>query len=166
MKWRSWIDYDFLFLTVGVQQVRTCDDDVKEWILLEPDGVRLSRRNIIVLSALLVLAGVACANPSDLNVFGLELGTGTRGIIILSGTVFVVQAYWYTLKYLHITESGEVEGPHATQEKRLLSRVDNVCLKQKSANWIANCVAAGLTVASWGVLFHWIMETFSSSCAI
>ena len=163
MGWRSWISYDFFFLTVGLQKVRMRDGDPKEWVLLEPDGVRLSRRNTIVLSALLVLAGIACANPGDLNVFGLELGTGPQGTIILSGTVVVVQVYWYVLKYLHITESGEIVGRHVTQTKRLLNSVSDVRVRQKSANWIANCVAAGFTVASWGVLVYWLMEAFSPS---
>ena len=161
MKWPSRIAYGFFFLTVGIPRVRKRDGDAKEWVLLEPEGVRLSRRNIIALSSLLILAGLACANPSDLNVFGLELGAGTRGTIILCTTVFVLQSYWYCLKYLHIKESGEIDGPHDTQAKRALSSVGDVRIRQKSANWIANCVAAGLTVVSWGVLVYWLMAAFS-----
>ena len=165
MRCPPWIGYDFFFLTVGLPHIRKRDGGPKEWVLLEPEGVRLSRRNIIALSALLILAGFAYPNPSDLKVFGLELGTGTRGTIILTCTVFVVQAYWYGLKYLHIRESGEIDGPHVSQNKRPLSSISDVCIKQKSANWIANCVAAGLTVASWGVLAYWLMEAFSPSHA-
>ena len=98
-----------------------------------------------------------------MNVFGLELGAGTRGTIILCGAVFVLQAYWYCLKYLHIKESGEIDGPHDTQSQRALSSVSDGRIRQKSANWIANCVAAGLTVVSWGVLGYWLIEAFSPS---
>ena len=153
--------YDFLFLTVGLQRISK--NEGPEWVVQEPAGVGLSRRNIVVLSALIVLAGFACANPNDLNVFGLGLGTGARGTIVLSVAVFSVQAYWYGLKYLHIRDSGELDGPNTTQKGRALRTIRGACLKQKDANWIANCVAAGLTVASWGVLGYWLTEAFSSS---
>ena len=163
MRLPAWTGSDFFFLFVGVRRTRKRDGP--EWVLLEPDGVRTSRRNIIVLSALIALAGLACANPGDLNLFGLELGTGTRGTIVLSAAVFAVQIYWYGLKYLHIRDSGEIEGRALGQMKRPLGEIRDVCLEQKGANWISNCVAVSLTVVSWVVLGYWLKEALCPSTA-
>ena len=62
---------NFLFLALGLTRVYQSQNPDR-LPLMEPDGVRTCRRNIIALAGLLVLAGLAGAGPGDLGVFGVK----------------------------------------------------------------------------------------------
>ena len=147
----------FLFWVCGVTPV-----DPREKMppcpLVEPDGVRTSRRNIIALTGLLVLAGLADAHPSDLNVFGVKPGEGTWGVIVIGAAAVAVQLYWYSLKYWHLKEDGRINVRlHDENPQQLTFRAaDRFSFKQKSANLFANRVAFILTIVSWYFVGSWV----------
>ena len=65
-----------LFLSLGLERVypaweRERMNDVSEK-LIEPEGARVCRRNILALAAIVVVASAAGADPSDLNIFGVK----------------------------------------------------------------------------------------------
>ena len=77
-------------------------------MLVETDGSKVYRRNTLALASVLVLAGLAGADPGDLSVFGVK-PDGDWGVIVISAAAIGTQLYWYILRYLHIKEDAEVE---------------------------------------------------------
>ena len=125
--------------------------------VVEPDGARISRRNIIALSGLLVFAGLVGADPGDLNVFGVKPGEGFRGVIVIAVAAGAMQFYWYYQRYFHMTEDGKAEdNPY----KPLLSikEVPSIVYEHTTANFISNWVAFFLTVVSWIFIAYWIID--------
>ena len=65
-----------LFLSLGLTRVYPPEDQrhAKETTekLLEPDGSKACRRNILALAGVVVVAGFAGADPRDLIVFGVK----------------------------------------------------------------------------------------------
>jgi len=135
---------------------------------VETNGLRTSRRNIIALGSFVVLAGLAGANPQQLDVFGVKPGDGSWGATVLASAIVFAQLYWYSLKFFHSIQEGtaggdvlEDEGIDAIDGKTTRHRIFRKALTQKTANWSSNCVAFYLTLASWCVVGRWVIEAWS-----
>ena len=76
----------FLFLSLGLTRSYRWNGhhDAKKAIekLVEPEGSKNCRRKTLVLSSMLVIAGIAGADPHDLSVFGIAPSEGW-GVIVL-----------------------------------------------------------------------------------
>ena len=152
----------FLFLGLGL--MRRCPPQYQPSLpLVEPDGARTSRRNIIALAGMLVFAGIVSANPGDLNVFGVKPGKGVLGAMAIAAVAVAMQLYWYYLRYCHLNEDGKVENNPNTNDSTLVSInvVKRVCLRHNAANFVSNWVAFLLTVVSWIFIARWIVEALS-----
>ena len=154
--------YQILFLSIGLkrelrQQERSSVDPKNIEKLLEPVEARLYRRNILALSGIIVLTGLAGANPHDLSVFGVKPAAGNTFVIGIA--VVIVQLYWYAMRYQHLRDDGVIEidtslsPPGATNYK---ISIGNHTLVRKSADLFANHVAFWLTVYSW----YWVASWF------
>ena len=109
-----------LFLSPGLERVYPPEDrksrkDTTEK-LLEPDGARVCRRNILALASIVVVAGAAGADPRDLDVFGVK-PTDDWGVLVLGVAAILAHVYWYVLRYYHLRDDGKIEqlpqGSHA-----------------------------------------------------
>ncbi len=101
-----------LFLSLGLTRAHPSMDRKRakrsSEKLVEPQGSRASRRNIIVLSGVLVVAGLAGADPHALNLFGVK-PTGKWGVTVIGVAAVLAQIYWYFLRYQHLSEDGTIE---------------------------------------------------------
>ena len=127
--------------------------------LVEPQGSRLSRRNIIVLSGVLVLAGFAGADLHSLNLFGIK-PTGNWGVTVLSVAAVLAQIYWYVLRYQHLSEDGTIERDMSPEYSTPLKISENEALSlvRKKADLFSNWVAVLLTGLSWYFIYSWIVD--------
>ena len=127
--------------------------------LSETDGSKACRRNIMALSSVLVVAGLAGADPRDLSVFGVKPG-GDWGVVVIGAAAISVQVYWYVLRYLHLKEDAVIEQEPVSQgETRQLLKIrlnDSWVLRRKSADWFSNWIAVLLTISSWCFVVSWI----------
>ena len=157
---------NFLFLALGLTRVYQSQNPDR-LPLMEPDGVRTCRRNIIALAGLLVLAGLAGAGPGDLDVFGVKPGEGTRGVIVIGAAAFGVQFYWYCLKYCHLKEDGKVlfRDMEQSETQMPLDAVTHLGIAQKTANLISNWIAFLLTVFSLYFIVCWIVSAHAKGVA-
>lgn len=146
----------FFFLAFGLTRVRR--HKALTFPLVEPDGVRICRRNIIAVGGLLVLAGLASADPGDLNVFGVKPGNGNRGVFVISAAVIAAQLYWYYLKYCHLKEDGKIYVTTKDQGEQFMPinivRFDS--MRQKNSDFFSDWVAFSVTIVSWCFMFYWI----------
>ena len=159
----------FLFLSLGLARAHSHKDrkrakrtGVK---LIEPQGSRSCRRNIIVLSGVLFLAGLAGADLHSLNLFGIK-PTSKWGVAVLGCAAIFAQIYWYVLRYQHLSEDGTYDprpGPDGIRSVKTLPIQSNnkIDLARKSADLFANWVAFVMTLASWFFIFPWIIESLS-----
>lgn len=150
----------FLFLALGL--TRGYPPGQRDGMPLEePDGARSSRRNIIGLGGMLALAGLAGVNPGDLNVFGMKLGEGARGVMVIAASAVAVQLYWYYLRYCHLRDDVKVTDRPNSREEALISmnviRGGSVSFEHKTANLASNWVAFSLTIVSWCFIVYWII---------
>lgn len=145
------------------------DQEIAPYPIIEPDGVRTSRRNIIALAGLLVLAGIAGADPGDLDVFGVRPGEGTRGVIVIGAAAIMVQVYWYCLKYFHLIADINVTTSYSSPEEHIepLYNVDltKQGIAQKRANLLSNWGAFVLTLGSWYFIICWIVSAHGQGVA-
>ncbi|MDE0243936.1 MAG: hypothetical protein OXM59_01105 [Gammaproteobacteria bacterium] len=129
--------------------------------LVEPQGSRVSRRNIIVLSGVLVLAGLAGADLHSLNLFGVK-PTGNWGVTVLGVAAVLAQIYWYVLRYQHLSEDGTIErDPVRGVRGAKLAKISlNTALPlvRKEADLFSNWVAFLLTALSWYFIYSWIID--------
>ena len=152
---------NFLFLSFGLTSVYRPPDQANTKgadALLETDGSKACRRNIMALSSVVVLAGFAGADPSDLSVFGVK-PDGDWGVIVVGVAVILVQLYWYILRGFHLWEDAVVELEQTMGAKYSDLRIklnDSLKLKQKSANLISNWISFLLVVLSWHFVFSWV----------
>lgn len=56
-------------------------------ILSEPDGAQRYRRNILALSGVVAVAGLAGGHLHDFSVFGMKFSTSIRGVLVLGGAL-------------------------------------------------------------------------------
>ena len=157
----------FLFHTFGFRR-QYGHASAEHYSFVETNGLRTSRRNIIALASFVVLAGLAGANPQQLDVFGVRPSDGPWGATVLAAAVVFAQLYWYCLKFFHSIQEGaagddvlEYEGIDTVNGKTKRHRIFRKALTQKTANWSSNCVAFYLTLASWCVVGRWIVEAWS-----
>ena len=88
----------------------------------------------MALASVLVVAGLAGADPRDLSVFGVK-PDGDWGVIVIGAAAISVQLYWYWLRYLHLKEDAVIEvEPVLEGESRRLLKIklnDSWVLKQR-----------------------------------
>ena len=102
----------FLFLSLGLTRAHPSKarKRAKESLekMIEPQGSKNCRRNIIVLSGVLVLAGLAGADLHSLNLFGIK-PTSEGGVAVLGAAAIFAQIYWYVQRFQHLSEDGIIE---------------------------------------------------------
>lgn len=129
--------------------------------LIEPQGSRVSRRNIIVLSGVLVLAGFAGGDLHSLNLFGVK-PTGNWGVTVLGVAAVLAQIYWYVLRYKHLSEDGTIEKDPLNSargtESAKISWNESLGLVRKEADLFSNWVAFLLTGMSWWFIASWTID--------
>ena len=154
----------FLFLSLGPTRVYPPEKQVdkKNIIekLLEPDGSRACRRNILALAGVVVVAGLAGADPHEISVFGVK-PSGDRGVLVLGGAVILSHLYWFVLKYHHMKEDGLIEqDPRLSDhrsEKLKIPGNKRIRLVRKEPDLFSNYAAIVLTCLSWFFVISWIM---------
>lgn len=151
-----------LFLSLGLTRVYPAKRRKRRpshyYKLLESDGSRACRRNILALAGVVVVAGFAGANPNELSVFGVDL-SGERGVLVLGVAVISAHIYWYVQRYFHLNEDGTIDIRVAGEPKRNTNISEGTFdLEQSSANLISNYVAFILTVLSWWFVVAWIFS--------
>lgn len=153
----------FRFLFLGLERVYLPKDsrrakDLHEK-LVEPQGSRNCRRNIIVLSGVLFLAGLSGADLHSLNLFGIK-PSGEWGLAVLCGAAVFAQVYWYVLRYQHLKEDGSIERDE-TPEYSLplkISKINALKLVRREADLFSNRAAVFLTLSSWCFVVPWILD--------
>lgn len=156
----------FLFLFLGLER-KYVPKDPEEAIdprvkLDEPQGSINCRRNIIVLSGVLFLAGLAGADLLSLNLFGIK-PTGEWGVVVLCGAAVFAQIYWYVLRYQHLKEDGSIERDETPEYSIPLkiSQSKRLILKRREADLFSNRVAIFLTLSSWCFIVPWVIDGLS-----
>ncbi len=151
-----------LFLSLGLTRVypakRRKPRPTHYYKLLEPNGSRVCRRNILALAVVVVVAGFAGADPNELSVFGVDL-SGERGVLVLGAAVISAHLYWYVQRYFHLNEDGMIEmKPPGEPTRNVNIRGHEFHLEQSSANLISNYVAFVLAALSWCFVVAWIFS--------
>ena len=154
-----------LFLSLGLTRAHPSMDRKRakqtSEKLVEPQGSRVCRRNIIVLSGVLVLAGFAGGDLHSLDLFGVK-PTGNWGVTVLGVAAVLAQIFWYVLRYKHLSEDGTIEqDPLITAkgaEPAKISRNDALGLVRKEADLFSNWVAFVMTLLSWYFISSWIVD--------
>ena len=124
-------------------------------------GSKNCRRNIIVLSGVLVLAGLAGGDLHSLNLFGIK-PTSEWGVAVLGTAAIFAQVYWYVQRFQHLSEDGIIEkdpvmgNPDAPPQKIFWNPA--IRLVRKGADLFSNWVAFVLTVLSWWFIASWIID--------
>ena len=130
-------------------------------MLSETDVSKVYRRNILALASVLVVAGLAGADPRDLSVFGVK-PDGDWGVILIGSAAILAQLYWYVLRYLHMAEDAVIEQEPLTHgESKLLLKIklnDSLVLKRKSGDLFSNWSCFLLTALSWYFALLWIVD--------
>ena len=157
----------FLFLSLGLTrgyspQKRGYGRNTTEK-LLEPAGARVCRRNILALAGVVVVAGLAGADPSEISVFGVK-PSGDRGVLVLGLAVILSHLYWFVLRYHHMKEDGVIEQDRALRhlsghdaEYLKIAGNKSFTLVRKGADLFSNYAAIVLTCLSWFFVASWII---------
>ena len=152
-----------LFLSLGLERVYPPRDrkHAKETTekLLEPDGARACRRNVLALAGVVVLAGAAGADPRDLIVFGVK-PADDWGMLVLGSAAMLAQVYWYVLRYHHLRDDGRIEQNPAmsgTGAEYLKINWNDFRLVRRGADLLSNWAAFVLTILSWWLIGSWIV---------
>lgn len=154
----------FWFLSVGLARVYWPPDHKGSTgiadKLCEPRAASVCRRNILVLSGTLVVAGLADVEPKDLRLFGM---TPSRdwGVIVLGAAAVLAQVYWYVLRYQHLKDDGEIEqAPAFNSESAIRVKIDRhrSLMARKGADLVANWAAFLMTVTAWALVGSWMLE--------
>ena len=156
----------FLFLALGLTRVHGPQEPIPDPII-EPEGVRIYRRNIIALAGLLVLAGLTGSSPDDLDVLGIKPGEGPWGVIVIGAAAIIVQVYWYWQKYYHLKEDGKIDN-RGENKVGQLAHIDTLTgrgIVQKRANLLSNRVAFSLSFVSLCFIICWIVSAHMKGVA-
>ena len=154
-----------LFLSLGLERVYPPEDrkDAKDTTekLIEPDGARVCRRNILALAGVVVLAGAAGADPRDLDVFGVK-PADDWGVLVLGAAAILAHAYWYVLRYFHLRDDGEIEREleassswRSTESESQLER-QGPSSSGEAPIYVSNWAAFLLTCLSWWTIGSWM----------
>ena len=151
-----------LFLSLGLGRVCPPHDRkyAKETTekLIEPDGARVCRRNILALAAVVVLTSAAGASPRDLDIFGVT-PNNDWGVLVLGATVILVHLYWYVLRYYHLWDDGKIElNPQTNANGAEYVKINRCKIEwvRRGADLFANWAAFVLTCLSWLCIGLWI----------
>ncbi|MYH34632.1 MAG: hypothetical protein F4133_12625 [Gammaproteobacteria bacterium] len=154
----------FLFLSLGLTRTHPFKDRkrAKKSLekMIEPQGSRNCRRNIIVLSGILVLTGLSGADLHSLNLFGIRPAS-EWGVAVLGAAAVFAQIYWYVQRFQQLSEDGIIENdpvignPDAPPQKIFWNPA--IRLVRKDADLFSNWVAFGLTVLSWLFIGSWVV---------
>ncbi len=154
----------FLFLSFGLTRVYPWKDRkiAKRAFdkLVEPDGSRICRRNILALSSIVVIGGFAGADLNDLRMFGIT-PSGDWGVLVLGLAIILAHLYWYVMRYCHLDEDGVIDQrPVSHGEEPLLIKIwgTDHQLVRKSADLFANYATFLLAALSWYFVWSWIIE--------
>ena len=148
----------FLFLSLGLTRVysprgwKHSDERLEK--LLEPDGARVCRRNILALACAVVAVGAVGADPKDLEVFGVKLAD-EGALSVLGPAAILAHVYWYILRYFHLRDDGKIE---QNPGEHLSINWDAFWLVRRSADQFSNWAAFVLTGLSWGFIVFWIFQ--------
>lgn len=152
-----------LFLSLGLEHVYPPQERkrVKETTekLIEPDGARVCRRNILALSAVVVVASLVGANPRDLDIFGVK-PPDDWGVLVLGTAIILAHLYWYVLRYYHLRDDGRIEQDPASRRTgtdHLKIKWNNFCLVRRGADLFSNWAAFVLTGLSWWFIGLWVV---------
>ena len=152
-----------LFLLFGLTRVYPPEDrkGAKETTekLLEPDGARVCRRNILALAGVVVVTGLAGADPRDLIVFGVK-PADDWGVAVLGLAAILAHVYWYILRYYHLRDDGRIEQNPAmsgTRAEYLKIDWNDFRLVRRGADLFSNWAAFVLTGLSWWFIGSWIV---------
>ena len=145
-----------LFLTLGLTTwpLRR-KAERRRYILWEPDTAQRDRRNILALSGVVALAGLAGGDPQDLSPFGVRFSPGIRSVLALGIAVIGAQLYWYVMRYLHLRDEGFLRIPQTSPDRPLRDETDP-SFARKGVDLIANWTAFVLTLLSWTFIAYWI----------
>ena len=128
--------------------------------LIEPKGARVCRRNILALAAIVVVASVAGADPSDLDIFGVR-PPNDWGVLVLGAAVILAHLYWYVLRYYHLRDDGRIEQvpefSGVKKENLKINSNNSFILVYRSADLVSNRIAFALTLLSWLCIGSWII---------
>ena len=153
-----------LYLSLGLERVyapkeqkRVIDTTEK---LIESDGAKVCRRNILALAAVVVVASAAGANPRDLDVFGIK-PPDDWGVLVLGATIILAHLYWYVLRYYHMRDDGKIEcDPNNSNSGTDYLKINwnDFSLVRRGADLFSNWVAFVLTCLSWWCIGLWIVD--------
>lgn len=156
----------FRFLFLGLESVYQPQDCKHETValekLVEPQGSIKCRRNIIVLSGVLFLAGLAGADLHSLDLFGIRLPS-ERGIVVLGCAALIAQIYWFVLRYQHIKDDASIERDQSPEYSLpvKISETKTLQLVRRDADLFSNRVAVFLTLSSWCFIVPWVIDGLS-----
>ena len=153
-----------LFLSLGLECVfpaweRERVNEAAEK-LIEPKGARVCRRNILALAAIVVVAGVAGADPRDLDIFGVR-PPDDWGVQVLGAVAILAHLYWYVLRYYHLRDGGRVEQVPdfgGLKKDELKINWNDFVLVRRGADLVSNWAAFVLTLLSWWFIGLWIIS--------
>ena len=151
-----------LFLSLGLERVYPPQDrqhakNVTEK-LLEPDGARVCRRNILALAGVVVLTGAVGADPRDLDVFGVK-PADDWGVLVLGSAAILAHVYWYVLRYYHLRDDGRIERrlqPMVNTPEYSKINQKDFRLVRRGADIFSNWAAFVLTSLSWWCVGAWM----------
>ena len=152
----------FLFLLLGLERVyppedrKRAKDDTEK--LIEPDGARVCRRNILALAGVVVLTAAAGADPRDLDVFGVK-PAADWGVLVLGAAAILAHAYWYVVRYFHLRDDGEIERDSKKSHggiPNLKVSWNDFRLVRRGADLVSNWAAFLLTSLSWWIIGWWM----------
>lgn len=134
-------------------------NSINENQIREPGVSKRCRRNILMLSSTIILAGLMEKSPEDINFFGLQ-PSDKKDVRWFCLSVALVHLYWYLKRFLSMLDDGEMH------DYRYFSGETNVlnahrsrhlgCLPKRS-DFISNLIALILTSISWYFLWSWSM---------
>ena len=153
-----------LFLSLGLECVyptweRERMNEAPEK-LIEPEGARVCRRNILALAAIVVVAGAAGADPRDLDIFSVK-PPDDWGVQVLGAAVILAHLYWYVLRYYHLRDD-EMIGPFpeisGVKKEYMKINWSGFLMVRRSADLVSNWTAFVLTFLSWLCIGLWVIS--------
>ena len=156
----------FWFLSIGLtlaypprdrQRPKGVDDK-----LCEPQAATACRRNVLMLSGALVVAGFAGVEPKDLSLFGMK-PSREEGVIVFGVAAMLAHLYWFFMRYQHLKEDGEIEQAPSfdgESKRRLKIAGNSFPMVRKGADLAANWAALLLTALAWAFVFRWVVDAW------
>lgn len=124
--------------------------------LSEPDESKRHRRNILVLSSIVILAGVMGEGPSKIDFFGLK-PSGIGDVRLFCLFIILIQLYWYTKRFFNVSDDGGIENldQEGSMQSLNIQSSNHLTFFHKRSDLISNLLALILTMLSWVFLWLW-----------